>query len=263
MWKYVKAAFTWESKLPWIEQFFPTNIVLLLVGTVVGCGFHPLWLLTAGLEAVYLFLMVSDKRFRNVVDGRQSLSTKKDAERARLELTETLPLASKRRLEATEIKYNRVIALYRKNTDSYVVAGNVEALSRLMTMYVKLLLSLKATTDAIELSEKDNLEHKLKQLRVDVTERGLSDAARASKQKTLDLTTKRWETYQQRKQQVTEISSDLERIESEIDLALENASAPSAINAGGIDLISDMISMDTDGDGRADQQQAELYPTHI
>jgi hypothetical protein len=259
-WKYVKAAFGLKTPVPVVGPL-PLNLLALSCGAIVGFAYPPLWFAVAGLELVYLFWTSSNPRFRTVIDGMEADAAKKFTARTRDEIAQTLSSSAVNDLTRVEGKYNKIIAQYKRNTGNFVVGANADALARLMTMYLQLLVSAKSLKDAIDSAESEDLDGRVATLQREIGEWGLSEQAKATKQKTLDIMQQRAAAHHLRKQNRQEVISDLERIEAQIDLALETASTPVAITSS-IDFVSDMISSDTTF-GTDDGQQQILYTPQL
>jgi hypothetical protein len=244
MWKYLKAAFWLKTPAPLVGPL-PLNVVALSVCGIVGFAFPPMWFVGAAAEAVWLYWLSTDRRFRAITDGNESLQAQEQVKISREQIVESLHADRRARLRATEGKFAKVIERYRaaKGT-SFVVSGNAEALAKLMSMYVNLLVADQSLEDAIKKTDAERLQSKAAALALEIENPGLTETAKASKKRTLEIVEERIRSNEGRKQQREEVKSDLERIEAQIDLALENASAPVAISSS-IDLVSDMISADT------------------
>jgi hypothetical protein len=259
MWKYVKAAFSLMIPLPVVGPL-PLNWVALACGAILGLAYPPLWLAVGGLELVYLYWIGSNPRFRAVVDGIEMQTANKQARQSRDEIVATLTAAQRSRLEATEAKFNKVLAEYRRGGSTFA-HSNAEALSRLMTAYVKLLLAERQLNDFIAGVEGERLNQKIDRLTREIGSGDLAGPTVNAKEKTLEITRKRLEQHGERKQQLVQIHSDLERIEAQLDLAVESAAAPVEISSS-IDLLSDIITDGPDPFGAQHEDQV-LYGTEM
>jgi predicted transcriptional regulator len=137
--------------------------------------------------------------------------------------------------------------VYRESqADDFLFDSNREALHKLASIYVRLLIPQRnITTMSTEANEKA-LQAQIDQIKKDLAG-NIPSTLRESKQATLNICVQRLSNLRRRFESLAEIESDLTRIEAQIDLALEDASLkgkPTAIS-GNIDLVSHLLIDDT------------------
>ena len=226
MWRYLKEAFWFRATLPAIGPL-PVNALAVLGFGILGCAEHAVWLLELGLETAYLYALATHPRFQQVIRAREQFQAQEDTERSRRDLLEKLSPEARARAERLESKILCVAALSRGDTDVDLLAGtDLDALEKLGALHLRLLgvehdlQAIQQQTDQTSLRRQSaTLEEEL-----NVAGGQLSAALRESKQATLALTQKRLLNARRRAESIAEITSDLTRIEAQVELAFEDAS---------------------------------------
>src|ERR1700758_4180635 len=114
--RYLSEAFWAKVEVPYLGTI-PFNIVALAA----------FWLLGAGLEAAYLFVLSTNPRFRNVVDARGKVAVEQSAEAQRATLLSRLNPAQKHRLGELEAKCQRIIQIYQdQEVNEFTVSSNTD-----------------------------------------------------------------------------------------------------------------------------------------
>jgi hypothetical protein len=142
-----------------------------------------------------------------------------------------------------------------------VLLSNVEALNKLIWVYIKLLFArtILETTGSAPASEADLIQQ-IETLSRDIADEKTPITVRQSKKATLEILTKRLENVARRTQSAHEIDSDLHRIEAQLDLALENAAIKSREQAVDFNLDLDLAShlMDSNIYGDSSSEIADV-----
>ena len=221
---------------------------------ILGFGHPGFWFLGLATEAVVVPFLAFNKRFQNVVDAQDRQSSSSDSQMKRDSLIRLLPADYKRRLDDLEHKCDKVIAVYQNaQADEFVIDTNRSALDNLKWVYLKLLIAryhlLTAGTD----DTPEALAKKADALQAELATNQDTPALRQSKAATLDILKRRLANVQRREQSVEEIESDLTRVESQVDLILDNAAMqgkPQTISTD-IELASDLVSGGMFGDAES------------
>ncbi len=236
MWRYLTAAFWVRPELPGLGRI-PLNLLALIGVGVLGLANPGFWLLGLGAEVAYLFTLATNRRFQKVVDADQVTLTTGDAEQKRQALITSLAPDERQRLAAIETKAERILNVQRQSQFSdFALDGTREALGRISWVYLKLLIARHRLLEQARLDTPGELENRATTLERELAGNNLSEAMRASKTATLEITRKRLGTLERRQQSLAEIDSDLVRTEAQVDLALENAAIQDQPTAIGTDL---------------------------
>ena len=249
MFRYLKAAFLVRAHLPGLGAF-PINVVSAACFVILGFAHPGFWLLGLGVELAFVTALAGNRRFQRVVDALDQQRESVDAETRRDALVRRLDAEGARRLAALERRCDRVMSLHGElGSDVYVVQSSADATRHLRWAYFKLLLARQyLTSDEVRADERTVLQQ-MAALERDLAAGTVSAQVRQSKAATLEILKKRLRTIQQREESLRAIDSDLERIEAQVDLAVEaaavrgqvEAAAPSAEVALASDLLDPAI----------------------
>jgi hypothetical protein len=251
VWRYLKAAFFVGIDVPALGRI-PVNALAAAGFAILGFGHPGFWFLGLAAEAAVVPALAFNKRFQNVVDAQDRELSNDNSEAKRAALIQLLPSDYKKRLSDLERKCGKVVEVYRNaQADDFLIDTNQHALENLKWVYLKLLIAryhlLTAGTDdtpASLLKKITSLESELR------NENQETPALRQSKTATLDILKKRVANIQRREQSLDEVESDLTRVESQVDLILDNAAMqgkPQTISSD-IELASDLVSGGMFGD---------------
>lgn len=255
MWRYVQAAFFARPAIPGLGHV-PVNIVGLTAIAILGFVNPGFWFLGAALEAGYLWLLVSNARFRAVIDATDKPTPAMVAAAEReLQLIQRLGTNARKALNRIDAGCARIFELQQNaHAEEFVLEANRDALARLRWTYLKLLVA----EANLQSGEWDEPETAIRD-RILVLEREIgsapTEAVRESKKATRDILVRRLANRGERTRSLAEIAADRARIEAQIELARENASIqgrPVTI-AGDVELASGLLDY-----GSASSEIAEL-----
>jgi len=243
VWRYLKAAFLVGVQVPALGRV-PVNALAAAGFLILGFGHPGFWFLGLATEAAIVPSLAFNKRFQKVVDAADKEITSGDSQSKRISLVKQLPSDYQSRLSTLERRCGKVLEVYRNaQADDFVVDTNHDALENLKWVYLKLLIAryhlLTAGTD----DTPQSLERKIKSLEADLADATETAALRQSKAATLDILKRRLANIQRREQSLEEVESDLTRVESQVDLILDNAAMqgkPQTISTD-IELASDLV----------------------
>ena len=253
MWRYLKAAFWARPPIPGLGHF-PINLLTLacagLAGVFAGLAgmtsaMYAVWLIAAGVEAAYLFGLASNARFQKMVDAEQARPDAARAEQKRQALLAQLDSRARVRYRNLQEKIAKISQVQSAtHLEELLVDNNEEALQRLALLFLRLLIArhFLCQSDAIQVTA-EQLRRQTAALKKELDSDSLSPAVRQSKQATLAIQEKRFQNLERRDEALKEIESDLDRIQAQVEFALENAvvrGRPQAIT-GRIELASDLL----------------------
>lgn len=232
----------------------PVNVLAAAGFLILGFGHPGFWFLGLAAEAAIVPTLAFNKRFQNVVDAQDRQLSDGDSQAKRNSLIQTLPPDYKKRLADLERKCGKVLEVYRgAQADDFIVDTNRGALENLKWVYLKLLIAryhlLTAGTD----DTPQSLVKKINSLQQELQDSNESAALRQSKTATLDILKRRLANIQRREESLEEVESDLTRVESQVDLILDNAAMqgkPQTITTD-LELASDLVSGGMFGDAES------------
>ena len=243
MWRYLKAAFLVGVEVPALGRL-PINALATAGFFILGFGHPGFWFLGLAAEAAIIPTLAFNKRFQNVVDAESRQVSTGDSQAKRNSLIQLLPADYKRRLSDLEKKCEKVLEVYRNaQAEEYLIDTNREALENLKWVYLKLLIARYHLLTAGTEDSPDALAKKIDALQSELKNAQDTPALRQSRTATLEILKRRLANVQRREQSVEEVESDLTRVESQVDLILDNAAMqgkPQTIGSD-LDLASDLV----------------------
>jgi len=250
VWRYLKAAFLVGVEVPALGRV-PVNALAAAGFLILGFGHPGFWFLGLAAEAAILPTLAFNKRFQNVVDAEDRQMSSDDSVAKRETLIQTLPAEYKKRLADLQRKCGKVLEVYRNaQAEEFLIDTNRDALENLKWVYLKLLIARYHLLTAGTEDTPDSLIKKINSLQEELGDTTETPALRQSKAATLDILKRRLTNIQRREQTLEEVESDLTRVESQVDLILDNAAMqgkPQTISTD-IELASDLVSGGMFGD---------------
>ena len=250
MLRYLNPAF-WAGPKVWGIGRIPWNALAVSAAVAFGFGEHSIWFAGLGAETLYLLALASNPRFQNYVDSRGLERIQEDNAASREAMLKTLSPITVNKYRALEKKVVDIERLYRlADTDDYLLDNNIDALKNLMLTYLRLFAAQRSLFTAGSADEKQV------RIQIDAIEKALLDSGgsetlRRSREATLALLQQRLRNLGRREDSLAEIASDLTRIETQIDLALEEASMkgkPQALSAH-LEFVSQLLLDQPSGSG--------------
>jgi len=243
VWRYLKAAFLVGAEVPALGRV-PVNVLSAAAFLILGFGHPGFWFLGLATEAAILPALAFNKRFQNYVDATERQLSTGDSQVKRTALIQMLPADDRKRIDALDRKCAKVLDVYRSaQAEDFLIETNRDALDNLKWVYIKLLIArfhlLTAGTD----DTAESLQRKIASLEKNLQDSQETPALRQSKAATLDILKRRLTNIQRREQSLEEVESDLTRVESQVDLILDNAAMqgkPQTISTD-IQLASDLV----------------------
>lgn len=240
--RYLWHAFLARPDVPLLR--LPWNALATAAAAVAGFWDPAIWGVAAAGEMIYLLTLASNAGFQRAIDEQRTVSLRGDTEESRRTLQSRLGGAARQRYRRLEEKRERLEALYARSSESddLFADSNRDAIRKLTWLFLNLLeaqrnLVIAPVSDERELRKQvDALERELAS--------PLAPAVRASKEATLRLLQERIANIADRSTSLAEVEADLSRIETQFDLALEEATLrgrPTAISAN-VELTSHLLS---------------------
>jgi hypothetical protein len=240
--RYLWHAFFARPDIPLLR--LPWNALGVIAAAVAGFWDPAIWGVATAGELIYLFTLASNPGFQQTIDTRRVAEKHGDTEEARKELKARVGGAARRRYEKLEEKREKLERLYRDHkSDDLFLDSNLEALRKLTWLFLNMLVAQRNLIVAPESDERD-LQKQIAAAERELAAAGHSGSLRTSKEATLRLLRERLDNVQHRQTYLSEIDADLARVETQFDLALEEAALqgrPAAFSAN-IELTSNLLS---------------------
>jgi hypothetical protein len=253
VWRYLKAAFLVGVEVPALGRV-PLNALAAVGFLILGFGHPGFWFLGLAAEAAIVPTLAFNKRFQKVVDAEDRQLSSGDSQSKRYSLVKLLPSDYQSRLAVLEVRCDKVLEVYRNaQAEEFLIDTNRDALENLKWVYLKLLIARYHLLTAGTEDTPESLEKKIASLQGELQSPRESPALRQSKAATMDILKRRLANIQRREQSLEEVESDLTRVESQVDLILDNAAMqgkPQTISTD-IELASDLVSGGIFGDAES------------
>jgi hypothetical protein len=268
VWRYLKAAFLVGVDVPGLGRV-PVNVLAAAGFAILGFGHPGFWFLGLAAEAAIVPTLAFNKRFQNVVDAENRQLSSDNSEAKRSSLIQLLPGDYKKRLSDLQRKCSKVLEVYRNaQAEDFLIETNQHALDNLQWVYLKLLIARYHLLTAGTEDTPDSLLKKIATLEKELGDSDETPALRQSKAATLEILKRRVANIQRREQSLEEVESDLTRVESQVDLILDNAAMqgkPQTISSD-IELASDLVSGGMFGDAEStvadlDRNYGKAHPS--
>jgi len=251
--RYLWHAFFARPDVPLLR--LPWNALAVVAGLVAGWFEPAVWGATFAGEFIYLLTLASNPGFQNWIDEQRVDQLRGDTEETRHALLSKVGGAARQRYKRIEDKEKRLETLYRENAgDDLFLDSNREALQKLTWFFLNLLVAQRNLIVAPSTDERD-LQKQMAALEREIAAPQLPESVRDSKRATLDLLRGRVDNIEHRATSLAEIEADLARIETQYDLALEEATLrgrPAAISVS-VELTSRMLNL---ADGGVDESSS-------
>jgi len=211
-----------------IGMFIPPNWIGVAAFALLGALNPGFWLLGAGLELGYLVTLITNQRFRRFVeaekllDSRQELLEKQDA------LVRRLNHADRDRYRALERRCQTILEQQKWQGRNVHLAAQGEGLGRLLWIYLRLLLTRQSLEQVLEESREaqvggETLEARIEQVKHRLAGEELSDNLVKSLNGQLEILQQRLEKQQQARDKLGFLTSELQRIQDQVELIREQA----------------------------------------
>lgn len=246
MWRYLKAAFLVGVDVPGLGRI-PVNALGTAAIAILGFVEPSIWLAGLGLEVAVVSSLAFHPRFQKVVDAQSGNRLLEDSRAKRDALIAALPPDLRTRLRALEETSARILSIYQTlGVEPELLAGTQSSLDKLQWIYLKLLIARTHLTRELGAESEASLKARIREIEQSSAP---SSALQRSQEATLAILHRRIENLQNRDRIMRENSSDLARIEAQVELMRENAAIegkPASVETE-IELASDLASPDLYG----------------
>ena len=214
------------------------------------------WVLGAGLELGYLAMLVTNRRFQRWVDAKSGADSQESWQEKLRPLLLGLSDGDRRRYENLAARCRSIL-----DQQGQVAAVSTEAqgagLSRLLWMYLRLLLARQSIEHVIHSAESEPLEGRLKDLESQLAKETISEDLRRSLTSQADILRQRLAQQQEAKGKLTFIQAELVRIQEQVELIREQAAL--STDPEGLSQRIDQIAATLGGTAQWIREQQQVY----
>jgi hypothetical protein len=204
-----------------------------LAGIFLSPGF---FLLGAGAEALYLYWLANNARFRATVDA--GALQQDPADRRYRELLDPLPIMLQARQQELERRAREIIAMLDR---SPVMAAHADSLEQLVWLHLRLLVARAAIDRVVQTAREEHKQLETHEQLIDarLAQADLSEELRRSLQQQKSVIDQRQAAHADAARRREHVDSELERIAQQVALLREQALL--ATDEGGIGLSLDAL----------------------
>lgn len=238
--RFLYHAFFARPDIPLLR--LPWNALAVVAAGVAGFWDPAVWAVAGAGELIYLFTIASNPGFQQHIADQRAVALHGDTDDSRKQLLSKIGGAARQRYVKLEEKRARLEQLHQESSgDDLFAESNADALRKLTWLYLNLLVAERNLIIAPS-ADAGDLEKQIKAYEREMAT-APSEGARTSHEATLRLLHERLDNIRDKEVSLAEIDADLSRIETQLDLAIEEATLrgrPSAISAN-VELTSRLL----------------------
>jgi len=234
LWDYIRAAFHVRPIGMWISP----NVAGLAAFGLLGLLNPGFWLIGMGLELAYLYAMTSNDRFRRYVEATTAGKSQQQWQDKLLRQRSQLSEEDQAGYRALEERCQAILHQQGGSDNPAGVAAQAQGLSRLLWMYLRLLLMRQSIHNVLSESTGRKagrlpLEERIARLTNQMQGEKCPEELHKSLSRQIEILQQRLEGQSQGKQKLVFLEAELTRIEEQVELIREQAvlaSDPQAVS---------------------------------
>jgi hypothetical protein len=209
-----------------LGMLIPPNWIGLGAFGLLGLVNPGFLILGAGLEFGYLFFLSTNPRFQRLIKGRIQDQTHHQRYIKLAEWLRQLDPEEQKQYRALEDRCRGVLDQVSASETSVAVSAQGEGLSRLLWIFLRLLLTRQAITRALRESQvkgTGSLEERIAKLEEKLKNAGLSEDLRKSLTSQMEILRQRQDKHREAKDKLAFLEAELMRIQEQVELLREQA----------------------------------------
>lgn len=226
---YVKAAFNQKAHIAGMGKM-PVNKMLLTAAVVLGIWNPGFWFLAVAGEALYLWLMASNKNYQKIVQATRLSERKVVWGEKQVQLLQSLDGPSRERYQRLVNNCSSILKITGGDMPDPEAMNKdlrVSGLNKLIWMFIKLLSSRLRIEAIISRTATEDLETEIEGISRKMATQPESSPLRRSLQGTLDIQKRRLDNLLRATESLEVVKAELDRIEMQVALLKEEASVSS------------------------------------
>jgi len=256
--QYIRAAFNARP----MGMFVPPNWLMLGLFGMLGTIEPAMWLIGAGLEMGYLYVLAMNPRFQRTVIASEALAARREG------IAKQHALVAQLGGDDQKLYWNlerRCQAILRQQgtaaSESAELAAQGEGLGRLLWIYLRLLLTRQSIQRVLQeadvASNTQPLDQRLDRLRKQLKEPTLDDDLRKSLTSQMEIIQQRIASQQDARQKQQFIEAELARIQEQAELIREQVAL--SADPASISQRIDTIAATLGGTTQWIKEQQQMY----
>lgn len=257
LWECLCAAFNARP----IGMLAPPNWIGLGLFGMLGLLNPGFWVLGAGLEAAYLYLVALNPRFQRLVGAIKQSQSRRGWEERRGKLLAELSPEDLRRYRALEQRCREILEQQMRGAaDLPGLAAQSEGLGRLLWIYLRLLLTRRAIQQIVleaESAQGERLQKRAGRLEEQLRDAKLGEELRKSLGGQLEILKQRLDKQREARHKLDFLEAELTRMQEQVELIREQAAL--STDPESVSQRIDQVTATLDGTTQWISDQQRLY----
>jgi hypothetical protein len=246
LWGYIKAAFNARP----LGMFVAPNWIGLALFALLGWWNPAFFLIGAGLELAYLYLLTTNKRFQRYASGAEMVEAGRGTQDKLNATLNSLSPTLQQRYRTLERRCRAILSQQQPETDlTDELRAQGEGLGRLLWIYLRLLASYQSFVRLLgEMidggRDRDSIDERIEKIEAQLNAGTVEGDLRDSLASQLEILRQRQGGQREAREKIAFLDAELTRIEEQVELVREQAvlsNDPSAVSAR-IDEIGSTLS---------------------
>jgi hypothetical protein len=210
-------------------MFIPPNWVGVGAFVLLGALNPGFWVMGIGLELAYLGVIATNERFQRYVEATHQGSSRRQWQNRVEELVGQLGVDGQRRYRALEVRCRAILQQQiQAASASPGIDAQGEGLSKLLWLYLRLLLTRQAIERIVRESgqgqeDSEGLEGRIRMLETRLKDDKLGEELRRSLTGQVEILQQRLEKRREARDKVAFLDAELTRIQEQVELVREQA----------------------------------------
>jgi hypothetical protein len=238
----------------------PPNWIGLGVFGLLGLVSPGFWILGTGLELGYLFFLSTHPRFQRIIKARIQSQTHHQRYVKLMELLGQLEPQEQKQYKSLEDRCRNILDQLSTSETAVAVSAQSEGLSRLLWIFLRLLLTRQAIMRALREAQakgSDSLEERIAGLEEKLKNTSMSEDLRKSLMSQMEILRQRQDKHREAGEKMAFLDAELMRIQEQVELLREQA-----VLSTGPEVISQRIDQISENLGDTTQwiqEQQKIY----
>jgi hypothetical protein len=258
IWDHIRAAFNARP----VGMFVPPNWVGMTAVAFLGLLNPGFWIMGLGLEFGYLMLLSTNERFQRTVTASRLWEAGRQWQQRVNELVQQLNLEGQRRYHALEARCLTILDQQKATLVPSGLEAQGEGMTRLLWMYLRLLLTRQAIERIVRESagsaeEGTQLEDRVHNLEIRLAAGSVGEELRRSLTGQIDILKQRLQKRTEAHDKLMFLEAELTRLQEQVELIREQA-----VLSTDPQMLSeriDQITASLDGTNQWIREQQKIY----
>ena len=254
---YIRAAFNAKP----MGMFVPPNWLMLALFGFLGVIEPALWMIGAGFEMAYLYVLATNPRFQRTVVAGQAMQSRQEWISKQHALVSQLSATDQGQYQDLERRCQAILKQQVTNSSGGAeLQAQGEGLGRLLWIYLRLLLTRQSIVRVLQEADaagRQSLAQRLLRLQEQLKQDSLTDDLRKSLSSQVEIIQQRIQSQQDARQKLQFIEAELARIQEQAELIREQVAL--SADPASISQRIDSIAATLGGTTQWIREQQQMY----